>query len=114
MNAGGESRAYERMPLMDWTKEESAYERALADIGELAGPVTHEFNDILNTILLHIAVLEQSVPKASGRDLAEIRQQSMRIAGLVRQFQSYRHRQRPADHPLELNALINETAAAFP
>ena len=34
-------------------------ETSLADVGELAGPLTHEVNDLLNNLTLHLAVIQQ-------------------------------------------------------
>ena len=50
-------------------EEELAEQLRLADIGEVAGMMAHEFNDVLNTILLHVALLEQS---ASTRQLLAV------------------------------------------
>src|SRR5690349_15845716 len=98
---------------MDLTAEESGSELSLADMGELAGLVTHEFNDVLNTILLHVAVLEQTVADSARRDLAEIRKHGKDVAGLVKQFQRYRYYQRAPDRPIDLNATVSAAAGAF-
>ena len=91
---------------MSLLPEDLAYERMLADSGELAGVVAHEFNDILNTIMLHVALVERTASEEVRRDLTEIRKQSKTIAGLVRQFQRYGHAQRSADRPVDVNGLI--------
>ncbi|HEV3080698.1 MAG TPA: HAMP domain-containing sensor histidine kinase [Gemmataceae bacterium] len=93
---------------MQPSREELAYESTLADTGELAGVVAHEFNDILNTILLHVALVERNVPEDIRRDLGEIRKQGRTIADLVRQFQRYRQNQRPADRPVDLNQTLTD------
>jgi signal transduction histidine kinase len=99
---------------MNLTPEELAYEQLQADIGELAGLVTHEFNDVLNAMLLHVAVLEQSLPRNGRSELLEIRKQGKDIAGLIRQLQRYRQSQRPEDRAVDLNRIISDTVAAFP
>jgi len=99
---------------MNLTPEEVAYEQLQADIGELAGLVTHEFNDVLNAMLLHVAVLEQSLPRNGRSELLEIRKQGKDIAGLIRQLQRYRQSQRPEDRAVDLNRIISDTVATFP
>jgi signal transduction histidine kinase len=81
----------------------------LADIGELAGLVTHEFNDMLNTVLLHVALLEQNAPESLRPDLVEIRRQGATVAALVRRFQQYRQHERPTEHHVDLNDLVTDT-----
>ena len=85
----------------------------LADSGELAGVVAHEFNDILNTIMLHVALVERTASEELRRDLTEIRNQSKTIAGLVRQFQRYGHLQRSEDRPIDVTGLIADTVNAL-
>lgn len=62
----------------------------LANVGELAGVLAHEFADFLNVLLLQISVLETSVPKELRSDLAEVRRQGKRASELVNQFHAYR------------------------
>ncbi|MBY0525127.1 MAG: HAMP domain-containing histidine kinase [Gemmataceae bacterium] len=78
----------------------------LADVGELAGTVAHEFNNFLNTLLLHIAVLEHRSPDAEQRELKDIRRQASAMAALIKQFQHYRRSQRFAPAPVDLNAIV--------
>ena len=98
---------------MKWTPEELANEVLLADMGELAGLVTHEFNDILNTILLHIALIEQGAPQGSRRDVAAIREQSKAIAALIKQYQRYRQGQLPAERPVDLNGIVADVVQSL-
>lgn len=39
---------------------------ALATFGELAGPMVHEFNNLLNVLLLQVAVLEHTLPEGAA------------------------------------------------
>jgi signal transduction histidine kinase len=86
---------------------------ALADIGEIAGPLAHEFNNVLNTLLLHVAILEPAISDSLRCDLAEIRKQAGAVTELVRQFQHYRKRQLPAPGLLDLNEVVRQTVAKF-
>src|SRR5262245_1445318 len=47
----------------------------LATLGELAGPVVHEFNNFLNTVSLQLAILEREASPELLADLIEIRRQ---------------------------------------
>jgi signal transduction histidine kinase len=79
-----------------------------ATLGSLASPITHEFNNFLNVVLLQVAVLEQELPLKQRGEFAVIRQQGKNVAELVRQWQQYRYRQQPALYPVDLNPLVRE------
>jgi C4-dicarboxylate-specific signal transduction histidine kinase len=83
--------------------EEAAGDARLADVGETSVPVAHEFNNFLNALMLHVAVLQYKPPEAIPEGLAEVRQQAMASADLVQQFQNYRRRTTEAPRPAELN-----------
>jgi signal transduction histidine kinase len=68
-------------------------ERPLADIGELAGPLTHEVNDLLNNLTLHLAVIQHIASQELTAELQQVRQQITHVAALVSRFQRRRHRQ---------------------
>lgn len=85
----------------------------LADIGELVGPVAHEVNNFLNTVLLHLAVLEQQYPDLS-EDLVEIRRQGSVTASLTRQLQGYLHQLPPSpDALVDVNQVLRKTVDDF-
>jgi C4-dicarboxylate-specific signal transduction histidine kinase len=71
-------------------------QRQLADLGELAIPLAHEFSNVLNAVLLHLAVLEQQIPDQSRAGFAEIRKQSKAITALMREFQQARRTASPS------------------
>jgi C4-dicarboxylate-specific signal transduction histidine kinase len=81
----------------------------MANLGELASPVSHEVNNYLNATLLHVAVLAMQAPENLRHDLAEIRRQGNTIAGLVKQLQQYRRRHQPAAQLIDLNRVLRET-----
>src|SRR5262249_54921215 len=76
------------MPAID--ARDLADVEALANVGEIVGPVAHEFNNLLNTLLLQIAVLEQTCPESLREDIAGLKQHGRTAAGLVRLVQQYR------------------------
>ena len=80
----------------------------LADLAALASPVTHEFNNFLNTLILQLMVLANQVPEQFRADLRGIGQQAKGVAGLVRQWQQHRAQHRAAPRPLNVNELIRE------
>jgi signal transduction histidine kinase len=89
-------------------------ETALSAIGEMAGPVVHEFNNLLNTILLQIAVMEQKVDASLLPDLHTIRRQGAGVIALVKRWQQCRRRPAEAQPVLDVNAFIEEIATADP
>jgi signal transduction histidine kinase len=100
-------------------RERAGLERALAEqswganLGALASPITHEFNNFLNVVLLQVAVLEQDLPEKRRGEFTVIRQQGKSVAELVRQWQQYRYRQQPAPQPVEVNAVVRRAAEAL-
>jgi signal transduction histidine kinase len=66
-------------------------------LGELTSSVTHEFNNILNNILLHMAVLEQrGLSEELRAETAQVKQAGRQAAALLKQFQQYcQGRQQP-------------------
>src|SRR5262249_36413323 len=93
-------------PSQPNTCDDLASESFLADLGELAGPVVHEFNNFLNATLLHLAVLEQDVPESLRGELAEINRQGKSIAALLKQWQQCRRHSQPAPHPVDLKRVV--------
>ena len=75
----------------------------LADLGEIVGPVTHEFNNFLNTVLLQVAVLELTAPAAMKADLQNLKCQGKHVARVVKQLQQYRRRPTKQPAPADLN-----------
>lgn len=78
----------------------------LATVGDLASPIVHDFNNYLNTILLHLAVLEMEVPPEKRRELAEIRHQSKEMANLIKRYQQLRRNQIGNYYPVDVNHII--------
>jgi signal transduction histidine kinase len=87
-------------------RAEAAADARLADIAETAGPVAHEFNNFLNTLLLHLAVLQLKLPEEAHAGLEEIRRQGMNIAELIQRFQNYRRRGKGSPGAIELNPAV--------
>ncbi|MBL8796622.1 MAG: HAMP domain-containing histidine kinase [Planctomycetia bacterium] len=97
-------------------REELAGELSNADLGTLAQPLAHEFNNFLNNLVLHLAVLEHQLGEAYRPKLAQVRQLGTEIAQLVKRYQQYRQRHAANPQAVDLNVLLREAlqAAARP
>jgi signal transduction histidine kinase len=86
----------------------SAEQELLADLGELTGPVTHEVNNFLNCLLLHLAVMEHQAPENMQVELTEIRRQGIEISAMLRNLQEYQSNRQAAPEVVDLNAVVNK------
>ncbi|HEX9582172.1 MAG TPA: response regulator [Gemmatimonadales bacterium] len=77
-------------------------------VGQLAGGVAHDFNNILTAIIGYSELLlqELSDDAAPRADVAEIRKAADRAAALTRQLLAFGRKQILAPRVLDLNALI--------
>jgi signal transduction histidine kinase len=90
-------------------ENELAEQEWLADLGELIGPVAHEVNNFLNSLLLHLAVLDHGPSGDTQAELAGIRKQGMEISAMLRNLQEYQHIQLTALETVDLNGIVSET-----
>jgi len=79
---------------------------------DLAYIVAHEFNNILNNMMLQLAVLEHAgdSPKTVN-ELAPMRQLGNRAASMIRRFQQLGRADRPVLLPVDLNQLVRQVTA---
>lgn len=94
-------------------QEDLLDQQRLANTGELAGVVAHEFTNFLNVLLLHMSVLGYQLPQNYRADLEEVSRQGREITEVVRQFQQYRHGQAPRPESIALNEMLVEVADEF-
>ncbi len=92
---------------------EQAGDLAMAEVGEVSIPVTHEFNNFLNALLLHTAVLKYQLPESLHRGLDELRRQAATAAGLIQQVQQYRRRQPPPRLSVDLDRAVGAAVEAL-
>lgn len=85
----------------------------LSNVSELTSIVTHEFNNMLNGILLHAAVLKQGAGKEIADELEVIRKLGINAATLIKQLQQYNSKRRTPLEPVDVNAIVRETVAGF-
>ncbi len=78
-------------------------------VGQLAGGVAHDFNNILAAMLMHLELLKKD-PSLSDRvreSLVELETEAKRAASLTRQLLLYSRRQVMQMKPLALNELLD-------
>ena len=102
-----------REQQLEALRKELAAQFLLASTGELAGPLAHEFNNFLNIVLLHVALLGADLPAKLRGELTELHRQGTVMTALVKQFQHYRRRQQLPQQPVDLNEVIRDTARAL-
>ena len=78
-------------------------------IGQLAGGVAHDFNNILTVIHGHASLLlvDKSVTKNAARSAQQIAQAAERAAGLTRQLLTFSRRQVMQPRRLDLNEVVS-------
>jgi hypothetical protein len=79
-------------PEPDASADETTDLNWLADVGEIVGPVTHEVNNFLNTLMLQLAVMELTATDAVKAELQGLKRQGKQVAAVVKQMQQYRRR----------------------
>src|SRR5207248_9006593 len=86
----------------------------LGNISELTSIITHEFNNVLNGMLLHIAVIKQEVPPEIVPELDVIRGLGINAAALIKKLQQYNGKRRVALTAVDLNEAVREVLAGHP
>ena len=78
-------------------------------IGQLAGGVAHDFNNILAAILMQLGMLQDSphLTLDTKESLKEVERETLRASNLTRQLLLFSRRQVAHVGPLDINRLIN-------
>ena len=90
-------------------EEQLRQSQKMEAIGQLAGGVAHDFNNILTVIQGHASLL-RSGPKLAevqGISVEQIYQAAERAAGLTRQLLTFSRRQVMQPKPLDLNSVLS-------
>lgn len=82
----------------------------LEAIGRLAGGVAHDFNNMLNVILINaeLALDSGNLPEPLRQRLAEIQEAALRSADLTRQLLAFSRKQPAQPRRINLNRLLEE------
>ena len=100
--------------LRDVTEEKRLEEllrqaQKMEAVGQLAGGVAHDFNNILTVVLMHLGLLQQDphlAPEVKV-SLQEMEMGVQRAANLTRQLLLFSRRERTQVKPLDLNGLLD-------
>jgi signal transduction histidine kinase len=80
---------------------------------EMAELVAHEVNNLLNNILLHLAVMDRKSPEGGRAELAVIRQAGTRAGAIINRWQQLAPREVPELGPVDLNRVAGDAVAAW-
>jgi PAS domain S-box-containing protein len=94
----------------------------LEGLGQLAGGVAHDFNNLIGVILNYAEFVGDEIDAAAGadasprwkaasQDVAQIRRAAERAAGLTRQLLSFARREVIQPQVIDLNALLDNMAS---
>jgi nitrogen-specific signal transduction histidine kinase/CheY-like chemotaxis protein len=110
--------AAERRDAQERKELSLAQAQRLESLGQLAGGVAHDFNNILAVILNYVSFVSEEVAAAAGpdparhlkaasADLAQIKQAAERAAGLTHQLLIFARREVVRPQVLDLDSVIN-------
>jgi PAS domain S-box-containing protein len=90
--------------------EQYRHAQRMEAVGQLAGGVAHDFNNMLGAVMLQLELLtdEQALPEAVQRDLQEMRAPLERAANLTRQLLAFSRRQAMQVDVHDLNRVVAE------
>jgi len=113
---GGEQIAYYLVTARDITQTlelESRYLQAqkMEAVGRLAGGVSHDFNNLLTSIMGFAEILADQLPPDSpgGNEIRQIQTAAERASALTRQLLAFGRRQALAPRLVSLNEVVSET-----
>jgi PAS domain S-box-containing protein len=121
---GSVASADSQVPLEDRERLRAQLEQAqrLEGLGQLAGGVAHDFNNLIGVILNYAAFVGEEIDtatatgagqqwKAASDDVGQIRQAAERAAGLTRQLLSFARREVIQPQVVDLNDLLSNMAS---
>jgi two-component system cell cycle sensor histidine kinase/response regulator CckA len=118
LGPGGRSRAGAILYAIDATEQKElelkfAHSHKMEAVGQLAGGVAHDFNNVLTAIIGFSDLLLQThrPTDPAYRDIMNIKSSANRAAGLVRQLLAYSRRQTLQEEVLELGELLTDLSA---
>ncbi|HWE20247.1 MAG TPA: ATP-binding protein [Hyphomicrobiaceae bacterium] len=118
LGAGARSREGAILYAIDATEQKElelkfAHSHKMEAVGQLAGGVAHDFNNVLTAIIGFSDLLLQThrPTDPAYRDIMNIKSSANRAAGLVRQLLAYSRRQTLQAEVLELGELLTDLSA---
>lgn len=118
LGTGGRAREGAILYAIDSTEQKAlelkfAQSHKMEAVGQLAGGVAHDFNNVLTAIIGFSDLLLQThrPTDPAYRDIMNIKSSANRAAGLVRQLLAYSRRQTLQAEVLELGELITDLSA---
>ncbi len=101
----------ESVAKLERAQHELVHAHKMEAIGELAGGVAHEFNNLLTVIMSHALLVGESVSDESvGHDVAAIVRAGERATTITRQLLALGRRQRLAVELVDLNRVVPAVA----
>ena len=99
-----------RAPIACGWRRSSSKRRSMEVVGQLAGGVAHDFNNILAVIMGYTDVIASALgpPARCSKYAEEIRHASERAAGLTRQLLVFSRKQTVQPVVLDLNAVVKD------
>jgi signal transduction histidine kinase len=78
-------------------------------VGQLAGGVAHDFNNILTGFMMHLGLMQCDplLPGSAKEALRDLESQAQRAAGLTRQLLLFSRRQMIQARPIQLNEVVD-------
>jgi two-component system cell cycle sensor histidine kinase/response regulator CckA len=117
LTSGARTREGAILYVIDATEQKAlelkfAHSHRLEAIGQLAGGVAHDFNNVLTAIIgfSDLLLLKQRPTDAAYRDIMNIKQSAYRAAGLVHQLLAFSRRQTLQAEVLELGEALTDLA----
>src|SRR5206468_7912236 len=100
--------------MRDEPERDRQQEEFLHHFVDLTSRVAHEFNNVLNSILLQLALFEQRglTPQAHP-ELATIRRMSNGAAAMIKQLQQLIHKQHAPLQAVDLHAVVDEAVRGW-
>lgn len=91
-------------------EEQLRQSQKIDTIGQLAGGVAHDFNNILGAMMLNLDRLEgePGVPESCGPPLSDLRSLAKRASNLTRQLLQFSRRQTVEQGQIELNETLRQ------
>ena len=89
-------------------EEQLRHSQKMETLGQLAGGVAHDFNNVLTAISMHGEMLLEAIPHGDPvrTDAEEIRRAAERATSLTRQLLIFGRRQAARIEPLDLNEVV--------